>query len=92
MLYTHCHLCHPHTNKQLSITHDYFSPIKGIGDSGQGFFNALIFCLLNAKVRSAYLKCFKKACRTWKCDKIEMKSSLVVNRDKIDTDQNSTQE
>ncbi|XP_011404325.1 PREDICTED: probable G-protein coupled receptor 157 [Amphimedon queenslandica] len=69
--------------------------LGGIGDSGQGFFNALIFCLLNAKVRSAYFKCIKKsykACKTWKCEKIEMKSRLIVNPDEIDTDQASTQE
>lgn len=32
-----------------------FCFIQCIGDSGQGFFNALIYCLFNRNVRQAYL-------------------------------------
>lgn len=36
---------------------------QAIGDSGQGFFNAIIFCFFNKKIRQSYkesvMKCFR---------------------------------
>ena len=54
----------------LSVS-SYCSPVslcsiilQGIGDSGQGFFNAIIFCLFNKKIRRAlktfHLRCWEK--------------------------------
>lgn len=66
------------------------SLIKGIGDSGQGFFNALIFCFFNRKVRKAYWMRIKDCYRPWKtlkCKRVEMESPLIVNENDTETEQ-----
>ena len=45
--------------KQIELRAGTFSFAQGIGDSGQGFFNAIIYCLWTKKVRMAYLNAIK---------------------------------
>ncbi len=51
-----------------SPSFEYYYMFQAVGDSGQGFFNAIIFCLLNKRIRESYkisfMKCIRKQKRT----------------------------
>lgn len=56
--------------------------LQGIGDSGQGFANAILFVVLTRKVRQHFLRCIR-------CQKEELQADEQAGRRGSDADLNS---